>query len=92
MVIEKGQSETYFPDQPIKLEMNRIANNQILFSMESSEVKKWNVPEQEFFSTLLKSAEEFLNFMINEFPGTIDEYKNELIKIEDLMKKTMANE
>ncbi|MFK4568348.1 hypothetical protein ABH902_002940 [Enterococcus sp. UD-01] len=92
MVIEKGQSETYFPDQPIKLEMNRIANNQILFSMESSEVKKWNVPEQEFFSILLKSAKEFFNFMINEFPETIEEYKNELIKIEDLMKKTMANE
>nr|WP_218776217.1 hypothetical protein [Enterococcus sp. 4G2_DIV0659] len=87
IVLEKGQSETYFPDQPIKLEMNRIANNQISFSVESSEIKKWNVPEKDFFSIVLKSADEFFNFMINEFPETIDQYKNELIKIEDLMNK-----
>lgn len=84
-VREKGSAETYFPDQPIRLEMTRIADNQILFSVAAKETHKWNLPEQDFFSILLESAYKFFNFMINEFPEK-DIYRHELSLVEDLRK------
>lgn len=85
-VREKGSAKTFFPDQPTRLEMSRIANNQILFSVEANDIHKWNFPEKDFFSILLESAHEFFNFMIEVFPER-DVYGYELSIVEDLKRE-----
>lgn len=66
--------------------MSRTAENQILFSVESNKTHKWFLPEKDFFSILLKSAYNFFQFMMEEFPETTSKYGRELAKIENIRR------
>lgn len=84
-VQENDSAKTFFPDQPIRLEMKRVVENQILFSVEANETHKWVLPEKAFFSILLESAYDFFDTMAKLFleKGL---YREELSIIEELKK------
>ncbi|AHK48100.1 hypothetical protein AJ82_02855 [Bacillus velezensis TrigoCor1448] len=82
--IETGESETYFPDQPLLLKMKSISNDMLLFEID--EKQKVLLPKLDFFETLLKNAKSFfetMNFILEENC----DYEYELNKIDELQTK-----
>ncbi|MGP3780147.1 hypothetical protein ACTWKC_01920 [Bacillus sp. 4A_MP3] len=82
--IETGESETYFPDQPLLLKMKSISNDMLLFEID--EKQKVLLPKLDFFKTLLKNAKGFFETMISFLEENCD-YDYELNKIDELLTK-----
>ncbi|WP_163113869.1 hypothetical protein [Bacillus velezensis] len=82
--IETGESETYFPDQPLLLKMKSISNDMLLFEID--EKQKVLLPKLDFFETLLKNAKSFFE-TINFVLGESCDYEYELNKIDELQAK-----
>ncbi|MGQ8923979.1 hypothetical protein ACUUYQ_19385 [Bacillus halotolerans] len=82
--IETGESETYFPDQPLLLKMKSISNDMLLFQI--GQQQKVLLPKLDFFESLLKNARSFfetMNFVLEENC----DYEYELNKIDELQTK-----
>ncbi|MEC1407771.1 hypothetical protein [Bacillus halotolerans] len=82
--IEKGKSETYFPDQPLLLKMKSISNDMLLFEIDQKQ--KVLLPKLDFFEAILKNAKSFfetMNFVLEENC----DYEYELNKIDELQTK-----
>ncbi|MBO8157602.1 MAG: hypothetical protein H0Z32_14320 [Bacillaceae bacterium] len=58
-VIQNGYGVTYFPDQPVKVEMKLISKDLVLFSIDEGRVISEMLPMKKFIKTLLSSAENF---------------------------------
>ncbi|MCY8807799.1 hypothetical protein MOE15_04525 [Bacillus atrophaeus] len=81
-VLNQGEGETYFPDQPLKLHMKTISTDLMLFHIETQ--NKIVLPKQACFSTLLTGALAFFKSMDKVY----DYYCHyELNKIKDLKNK-----
>ncbi|WP_201319378.1 hypothetical protein [Paenibacillus sp. EPM92] len=76
-----GNAETYFPDQPIRLELKRINTNLMVVCVDES---KHTVESSVFLEKLLDSAEIFFTSMHQYF--NINTYSAQLQKIELLRK------
>lgn len=59
-VILKGEAETYFPDQPTKMSLRSVSDSIVLFGLQD---KRWTLPKNEFFNTLLNEANYFFETM-----------------------------
>ncbi|QUX29437.1 hypothetical protein KGD83_02260 [Nocardiopsis akebiae] len=80
-------THTYFPDQPIKLEMKRLAPGWIQVSISSRSGKFDNstqVQENQFYQILIDKGEEFFLRMRELTPGGRDQYETEIEKCKAL--------
>jgi len=82
-----GSSETYFPDQPIKLNMKFIDPEKILFTVEiGMELRKFFLPTKQFFGAVIASAKYFFK-KISTFYSNDLMYAHEIEKITELERK-----
>lgn len=88
--IQKGESEFYFPDQPIKVNMKKINCNLLLFSIESKKSIKLTLSSEELFESLLDSGEDFFVKLQDCFNGKLD-YSSELKLINEIRDKLNNN-
>lgn len=84
--ILKDSSETFFPDQPIKMMLKKMSKDYMIFVLESSTRCTWVVPRQEFLSTLLDSSEYFFNSITESLRLGDGHYSYELGKIKELKR------
>jgi hypothetical protein len=84
--IQNGESEFYFPDQPIRVKMKKINSNLLLFSIESKKSIKLTLSSEELFQTLLESGKEFFTNLQDCFDGILD-YSGELELIKEIKDK-----
>ncbi|ATO30151.1 hypothetical protein RA13_20915 [Bacillus atrophaeus] len=82
--IEKEESETYFPDQPLLLKIKSISNDMLLFEIDQKQ--RVLLPKLDFFESLLKNAKSFFETMISVLEENCD-YEYELNKIDELQTK-----
>lgn len=85
--ILKGNAETFFPDQPVKMVLKVMSDDYVLFILESSTKNTWTVPKQQFLSTLLDSSEYFFDKLTENLGLDDNYYCNELNKIKELKRK-----
>jgi len=81
-----GQSEIYFPDQPIKLQVKSISEQYLVFSLTTSSCSKWTLPKKEFFIEILNGAECFFGKIFFYF-NSANSFEVELKKIYKLKCK-----
>lgn len=79
-VIQTGYGMTYFPDQPVKIEMKVVSKDLLLFSLDEGNIIRETFPMKEFISTLLNSAEIFYRSFMKYFDKKVD-FSYELQKI-----------
>lgn len=85
-VVQSGYGMTYFPDQPVKIEMKVISKDLLLFTLDEGKIIREILPMQEFINALLKSAEIFFSHFMGYFERKID-FSYELNKIKTLQEK-----
>lgn len=51
----------YFPDQPMRFEMEQATGNKLIFKLQTHQVKEWLLPEAEFLNVLLEEAAHFFS-------------------------------
>ncbi|MDN3954538.1 hypothetical protein [Sporolactobacillus laevolacticus] len=85
--ILKGNSETFFPDQPIKIGFNHMSHEFMTIEIEASTLFSWQVPKQEFLMILLQSGETFFEALTENLKLNDDHYSPELEKIQQLKEK-----
>ncbi|GMQ65203.1 hypothetical protein [Vallitalea maricola] len=81
--LKDQKAEIYFPDQPIKVQINNISNDLILMSIESNTKMQMTLPKYEFFITLIEAAKEFFCKIQLCFDNELD-YSYELELIDNL--------
>lgn len=82
-VLQTGYGMTYFPEQPIKMEMKVVSNDLLLFSLDEGRKIRELLPMQEFMTAILKGAENFYSSFTSYFDRKID-FSYELNKIHDI--------
>ncbi len=82
--INNDVAETYFPDQPIKISIDKISNSIMLFSINS---KQWKLDKGLLIKNLLNGAENFFVKMITYSINENDYYEAELIRIRSLRER-----
>lgn len=85
--ILKGSSETFFPDQPVKMMLKVMSDDYALFILESSTKHTWVIPRQQFLSTLLDSSQYFFSNVTEYLRLGDNHYCHELNKIKELKRK-----
>jgi hypothetical protein len=55
----------FFPDQPVRLGLECIGKNDVLFILDDG---KWSLPKKEFFQELVNQAEHFFRRLQEYFP------------------------
>ncbi|GGB48321.1 hypothetical protein GCM10011409_27350 [Lentibacillus populi] len=85
-VIQTGYGVTYFPDQPIKVEMKVVSKDLILFTVDEGRITSVTVPMQGFINALLSSAENFFNRLTSYFGKDIN-ISYELNKVKSIRKQ-----
>lgn len=85
-VIQTGYGITYFPDQPVKIKMQVVSKDLLLFTLDEGKIIRELLPMQEFLNALLKSAENFFNSLMGYFERKID-FSYELKKIKRLQEQ-----
>ena len=74
----KASSESFFPDQPLKMSLKPITHNVLRFELGDNE---WRLPKKEFFLSLLDSAKFFFEKMIEYFPESRNRFSVGLDKL-----------
>src|SRR5699024_6545004 len=82
-VLQTGYGMTYFPEQPIKMEMKVVSNDLLLFSLDEGRKIRELLPMQEFLVALLQGSEDFYSSFVLYFDRKID-ISYELNKIHDI--------
>ncbi|ENH98124.1 hypothetical protein J416_02129 [Gracilibacillus halophilus YIM-C55.5] len=85
-VVQTGYGMTYFPDQPVKIEMKVVSKDLLLFALDEGEIIRELLPMQEFINALFKSAENFYSSFIAYFEREID-FSYELNKIKTIQEQ-----
>lgn len=84
-LLNTGEGETYFPDQPVKLRLKSISGDLVLYEIEATDHIKVAVPKNELITTLLEGADGFFKDMEKYFKGKCN-YQYEINKIATLRK------
>ncbi|MCK4258509.1 MAG: hypothetical protein KAX49_05995 [Halanaerobiales bacterium] len=74
--LKNQETEFYFPDQPIKLQIKSLSNNFTLLSIESTTKTQITLPKYDFYKAILESAKEFF-LKTQEYFGNAVEYSYE---------------
>ncbi|WP_041819460.1 hypothetical protein [Heyndrickxia coagulans] len=82
-VLQTGYGTTFFPDQPIKIEMKNISQDKVLFRLAEGEIISVALPRQDFLITILKSAHMFFNKLMSSFDENVN-YSYEINKIKEI--------
>lgn len=82
-VLDTGYGITYFPEQPVKIEMKILSNDLLVFSLDEGNIIRELLPMQDFMIALLQGAEEFYTCFMTCFEGIID-FNYELNKIKSI--------
>jgi hypothetical protein len=53
-LLRTGKGETYFPDQPVKLQINSISEDLVLYEIEANDHIKVVLPKRELVEALLR--------------------------------------
>lgn len=85
-LINNGEGVTFFPDQPIKLEVRDISKEFILFNLDYGNVVNYTFPKKEFLNAILYGAESFYKNMNKAF-GEVCKYEFEMGKIIELRSR-----
>lgn len=83
----KGSAWTYFPDQPIKLEMEKVESGmvQISVSIRPGKVDSTTkTEEKKLLQRLLEEGERFFLQLSESSPESRKKYENELLKLRKL--------
>lgn len=83
--LKTSKGSTYFPDQPLKLEIIEISNEILLFQLDEGNMVKCILPKKEFLNSILEGAEKFYLNMHKAFSKHCD-YSIEMRKIDYLRK------
>ena len=81
--IEYGESETFFPDQSIRMSLKLINEKLVSFSIGSNKLVKRTLPKNELFKALLDSGELFFT-KLQDYMGL--DYKREISKIKNIKR------
>lgn len=84
--IINGQSEFYFPDQPIKVTIKTVSKDSLLLSVEAHEIIRLTLLKIDFFENVLNEGEKFLK-KLQYYLGNRIAYSYELDKIDYLREK-----
>jgi hypothetical protein len=60
-----GKAQMLFPDQPVRLGLECIGKNDVLFILDD---RKWSLPRKEFFQELVNQSEHFFRRLQEYFP------------------------
>ncbi|AIQ11373.1 hypothetical protein [Paenibacillus durus] len=82
-LLNTGEGESYFPDQPVKLYLKSISGDLVLYEIEANDHIKVVLPKKELIETLLDGADEFFKNMETYFKGKCN-YQYEINKIATL--------
>ncbi|MEW9676885.1 hypothetical protein ABRT01_11990 [Lentibacillus sp. L22] len=85
-VIHTGYGVTYFPDQPVKVEIKVISKDLVLFTLDEGKITGETLPMHEFINALLNSAENFFSRLTSYFEDDID-FSYELSKIKSIREQ-----
>ncbi|NMO95001.1 hypothetical protein HII30_04250 [Paenibacillus lemnae] len=84
-LLNTGEAETYFPDQPVKIRLKSVSKDTVLYEIEANDHFKISIPKNELIETLLDGANEFFKSMEGYF-GEKCNYQYEIDKIVSLRK------
>ncbi len=82
-----SDSETLFPDQPVKIKFKNISNEYMIVVVENNSHYTWTLPKKEFLNTLLNESELFFTNITEGLNLSEDHYSFELNKILELKEK-----
>ncbi|GFN34146.1 hypothetical protein [Paenibacillus xylaniclasticus] len=85
-LLNTGEGETYFPDQPVKLRLKAISGDKVLYEIKANDYYKVALPKNELIETLLDGADEFFKSMEAYFKGKCN-YQYEINKIASLRNR-----
>lgn len=83
---DNGKGITYFPDQPIELEISELSKELILFKLDNGNIANSSFPKKDFVKSLLDGAESFYLNINKAFNEKCD-FSFELEKISELRTK-----
>jgi hypothetical protein len=89
-LLRTGKGETYFPDQPVKLQINSISEDLVLYEIEANDHIKVVLPKRELVEALLRGADDFFQSMEKCFEEKCN-YEYEIEKIKTL-RRTLLNQ
>jgi hypothetical protein len=82
-VVKTGEGETLFPDQPVKLSIQSISKDWVLYRLQANDKVEAVLPKKAFLEALLDGAEMFFQTMTECFKEQCD-YQYELNQIHTL--------
>jgi hypothetical protein len=74
----------YFPDQPLKVEFENLADNKIKITLTTDDLVNVVVNKKELINSLIYGASEFFNIMKKIVPENDDAYDDVLSKLNEL--------
>lgn len=82
-----GHAETFFPDQPMKIEFKRISDKLMLLSIQGQKISKVVLPEKDLFLAILVNGEQFFEKIREYNPQEKERYKFAIEGIKELRKR-----
>ncbi|AVQ47667.1 hypothetical protein [Clostridium botulinum] len=82
-----GDSQTLFPDQPIKIKFKSISDEYMIMIVENDSLYTWTLPKKEFLNILLNESELFFKTITENLNISESYYTFELSKIQELKGK-----
>lgn len=84
-LIDSNYAQTYFPDQPIKIEVLDLLSGYVKLSIEINEKKDWILPKRDFYQELIKGAMSFFELLL-QYTGD-NRYLYEIERIKKIQNK-----
>ncbi|ENJ9654218.1 hypothetical protein AB2T14_001841 [Clostridium botulinum] len=82
-----GDSQTLFPDQPIKIKFKSISDEYMIMIVENDSLYTWTLPKKEFLNILLNESELFFKTITENLNISESYYTFDLSKIQELKGK-----
>ncbi|PJI06561.1 MULTISPECIES: hypothetical protein [Clostridium] len=82
--MSSGCAEMLFPDQPVKIKLKSISEENIIMTLEENICSSWTLPKNEFISTLLNAGEIFFKDVTKNLNLDEKHYEAELSQIQEL--------
>jgi len=84
-----GESKTYFPDSPVKMELKSLTDELVSFELKIKIVEIWELPKRDFFCNLLDSATIFFEQLKEIIIVNAELYEYEIKRINEIRTKLM---
>jgi hypothetical protein len=78
--IQNGSGIFYFPDQPLRLELNSLSKDLLIFILGG---RRHMLPRMDFLKALLDAAENFFTIIEEDFNGKLS-FSSEILKIKEM--------